>query len=127
MNLPTGTVTFLFTDIEGSAKLWDEHPDTMRAALACHDAILQQAIEDNNGSLIKTLGDGVLAVFAAARDALRAVLSAQQTLHAQPWPEATPLCVRMALHTGEAEERNGDYFGGTLNRAARLMAIGHGG
>ena len=127
--LPSGTVTFLFTDIEGSTKLWEQHPDAMKAALARHDAILRQAIAANNGHIIKTTGDGIHAVFETAVKAAAASLAAQQALHAEAWDEISPQAVRvrMGLLTGEAELRDGDYYGSVLNRAARLMSIGHGG
>lgn len=137
--LPTGTVTFLFTDIEGSTTLWEQSPVAMRAVLAHHDALLRNAIESSHGCIVKSMGDGVHAVFAAAADALVACLTAQRGLQAPPAgvsrpetaaPEAQPtiaLKVRMGLHTGTAELRNGDYFGGSLNRAARIMSAAHGG
>ena len=125
--LPSGTVTFLFTDIEGSTRLWETQREAMTAALARHDALLRQCIEAHGGYVVKTLGDGVHAVFVTASNALQAALAAQQALHAESWSERTQLRVRMALHTGAAELREGDYYGPTLNRAARLMAIGHGG
>src|SRR5579872_6308033 len=127
MSLPTGTVTFLFTDIEGSTKLWDEHPETMWSALARHDVILRQAIEQNGGVVFKTVGDAFCAAFSTAPDALAAALDAQRTLTAEPWPAETPLRVRMALHTGAVEHRDSDYFGQPLNRIARLLSAGHGG
>jgi predicted ATPase/class 3 adenylate cyclase/tetratricopeptide (TPR) repeat protein len=127
MPLPSGTITFLFTDIEGSTKLWEQHPDAMRAALARHDALLRQAIEDNSGVVFKTVGDAFCAAFATAPDALSAALAAQCALHAEPWPDALSLHVRMALHTGTAELRDNDYFGQPLNRVARLLGTGHGG
>ncbi len=124
---PTGTVTFLFTDIEGSTRLWEQHPDAMRAALARHDALLCQTIEDGGGFVFKTVGDAFCAAFPIAHQALEAALAAQIALAAEPWDLPAPLKVRMALHTGAAEERGGDYFGPPLNRVARLMATGHGG
>ena len=127
MSLPNGTVTFLFTDMEGSTRLWEEHPQAMRPALARHDALLRQAIEDNNGVVFKTIGDAFCTAFATAPDALKAALAAQCALHAEPWPDALSLRVRMALHTGAAELREGDYFGQPLNRVARLLGAGHGG
>ncbi len=124
---PTGTVTFLFTDIEGSTRLWEQHPDAMRAALARHDALLCQSIEGRGGYVFKTIGDAFCAAFPAAHQALEAALAAQIALAAEPWDLPAPVKVRMALHTGAAEERGGDYFGPPLNRVARLMATGHGG
>ena len=137
--LPTGTVTFLFTDIEGSTMLWEQHPDAMQAALARHDKLLRHAIESSDGRIVKSTGDGVYAVFAAATNALAACLAAQRCLQepeagtSNPAPSATearmPLSVkvRMGLHTGAAELRDGDYFGAELNRAARIMSAAHGG
>ena len=126
MELPSGTVTFFFTDIQGSTKLWDDHPEAMRLALARHDALLRQAIEDNNGVVFKTIGDAFCAAFATAPDALRAALFAQLALRTEVWSEPITIKVRMALHTGAAEVRDNDYFGPPLNRAARLLATGHG-
>jgi len=127
-NIPSGTVTFLFTDIEGSTQLWEQYPEAMKPALARHDAILREAIESDHGHLIKTTGDGVHAVFSTAIDAARASLSAQRDLQSPtPDPSSPQIKVRMGLHTGEAEARAGDYFGPVLNRAARLMSIAYGG
>jgi predicted ATPase/class 3 adenylate cyclase len=124
--LPTGTVTFLFTDIEGSTRLWEEHPEAMKGALARHDEILRNEIEAHEGQVVKTTGDGVHAAFASAPKAVEAAVAAQQALNAEPW-DPEPLRVRMGVHTGEAEYRDGDYYGPSLNRAARLMAAAHGG
>ena len=126
-DLPTGTVTFLFTDIEGSTRLWEEHPKAMRLALARHDALLRQAIESHGGHVFKTMGDQFCAAFAGASDALAAAAHAQHALQSAAWAETGPIRVRMALHTGTAEERGGDYFGPPLNRVARLLAVAHGG
>jgi predicted ATPase/class 3 adenylate cyclase len=123
---PTGTVTHLFTDIEGSTALWERCPEAMQAGLVRHDAILQDAITSHGGHVVKTFGDGFYAVFATATDTLAGALAAQRALQAEVWGEAV-IKVRMGLHTGAAEERDGDYFGPALNRAARLMAAGHGG
>jgi len=125
--LPSGTVTFLFTDLEGSTRLWEEHPDAMKAALARHDEILREEIERRGGDVVKSTGDGVYAVFARAADAAEAAVAAQRALDAEAWDETGPLRVRMGLHTGESERRDGDYFGPEPNRAARLMAAAHGG
>ena len=121
------TVTFLFTDIEGSTRLWEEQRDAMSVALAAHDAILRAAIAGAGGSVVKTTGDGMLAAFDRAESALAAAVEGQRALARQSWPTAAPLAVRMAVHTGTAEIRDGDFFGPTLNRAARLLAVGHGG
>jgi predicted ATPase/class 3 adenylate cyclase len=125
-DLPTGTVTFLFTDVEGSTRLWEEQPDAMKGALARHDEILLAAVLDHGGHIVKTRGDGVHAVFSTAADAVVAAVDAQLALAAEPWPGATPLHVRMGLHTGEADLRDGDYYGPALNRAARLAGTAHG-
>jgi predicted ATPase/class 3 adenylate cyclase len=125
--LPSGTVTFLFTDIEGSTRLWDEHPEAMRAALARHDEILHEAVTALGGHVVKTTGDGVHAVFASAYDAVAAAVRAQQVLMEEPWDDPVTLRVRMGLHSGEVELRDGDYFGSATNSAARLMSAAHGG
>jgi class 3 adenylate cyclase len=137
--LPTGTVTFLFTDIEGSTTLWEQHPDAMQVALARHDKLLRHAIESSDGCIVKSTGDGAYAAFASAMDALAACLSAQRALQAgeegasNPEPAASDvrppiaLPVRMGLHTGVAELRESDYLGAALNRAARIMSAAHGG
>jgi class 3 adenylate cyclase len=115
---PSGVVTFLFTDVEGSTRRWENHAELMRAALAAHDEVLRGAIEADDGFLFKNTGDGVCAAFSSPRSAVDAAVAAQQALE---------LPVRMGLATGEAELRDGDYFGAVLNRAARVMATGHGG
>ncbi|MFN8423115.1 MAG: SUMF1/EgtB/PvdO family nonheme iron enzyme [Anaerolineae bacterium] len=128
--LPTGTVTFLFTDIAGSTALWERDRDAMQAALALHDALLRAAIESRNGHVFKTVGDAFCAAFARAQDALEAALACQRALAAADWTmlgTSGPLRARMGLHTGEAAERGGDYFGPPVNRVARLEAAGHGG
>jgi predicted ATPase/class 3 adenylate cyclase len=124
---PTGTVTFLFTDIEGSTPLWDAHPDTMGASLARHDDILRTAINDGGGHIFSTGGDGYGAVFTRAASAVHAAIDAQIALATASWADGPALAVRMGLHTGEAEERDGDYFGPPVNRAARIMGAAHGG
>jgi predicted ATPase/class 3 adenylate cyclase len=124
---PSGTVTFLFTDIAGSTKLWEQHNDAMSTALARHDTLLREAVESHNGVIFKTVGDAGHLVFSSPFDALAAAAAAQRALHTESWDIAEPLCVRMAVHTGVAELRGGDYFGPALNRAARLLAAAHGG
>jgi predicted ATPase/class 3 adenylate cyclase len=125
---PTGTVTFLFTDIEGSTKKWEGSPEAMRIALARHDEILRETIETRGGYIFKTVGDAFCSVFTTAQDALETALAAQHVLVSEDWSEEIgPLRVRTALHTGAAEERDGDYFGPPLNRVARLLSAGHGG
>jgi predicted ATPase/class 3 adenylate cyclase len=125
--LPSGTVTFLFTDLEGSTRLWEEHPDMMQVALARHDELLRDAVESHGGFVVKTTGDGVHAAFATAPDALEAAVAAQLQLGAEAWETTEPLRVRMGIHTGLAEVRDGDYYGSAVNRAARLMAAANGG
>ena len=120
-------LTFVFTDIEGSTRLWQDFPDQMRVALPRHDQLLCQTIQAHNGHLAKMTGDGALAAFASAADALTAALAVQQALHTEPWPPETALQIRIGLHCGEADSREGDYFGETVNRTARLMSIAHGG
>jgi predicted ATPase len=111
-------VTFLFTDVEGSTRRWEADADAMRAALVAHDRVLRKAIEAHGGFLFKHTGDGVCAAFGSPKAAVVAAIAAQRALE---------LPVRMGLATGEAELRDGDYFGAVLNRAARVMAAGHGG
>jgi predicted ATPase/class 3 adenylate cyclase len=126
-DLPSGTVTFLFTDIEGSTALWEQYPQTMPIALAQHTAILRAAIAAHGGMVFKTVGDAACAAFAAAPAALMAALAAQRALYTEPWGATGPLRVRMALHTGSVEVRDGDYTGLPLSRLARLLVAGHGG
>jgi class 3 adenylate cyclase len=125
--LPTGTVTFLFTDIEGSTRLWDEQREAMVEALAQHDALLRGAVESNGGVVVKTTGDGLLAAFSSADGAVAAALAAQLALGSSTWGAIGPLRVRVGLHTGTASQVDGDYHGPVLNRAARLMDAAHGG
>jgi predicted ATPase/class 3 adenylate cyclase len=125
--LPSGTVTFLFTDLEGSTLLWQEHPEAMRDALARHDQLVRGAIEDHDGYVVKTTGDGFHAAFTESRHALDAAVAAELALGAEPWPLPEPLRVRIGIHTGPAEARDGDYYGTTVNKAARLMSVAHGG
>src|SRR5215217_8639692 len=126
--LPHGTVTFLFTDIEGSTQLWERDRSAMAAAVTRHLALLDQAIASHNGVHFKTVGDSVQAAFTTAVDAVAAALSAQQALLGEDWNLPDPLRVRMALHAGEAiPDERGDYLAAPLNRLARLLATGHGG
>ncbi|OBB01128.1 cyclase [Mycobacteriaceae bacterium 1482268.1] len=115
---PSGVVTFLFTDIEGSTRRWEADPNTMRAALAAHDALLNDTVLAHDGYLFKHTGDGICAAFSSPKAAVDAAVAAQREL---------ALPVRMGIATGEAERRGDDYFGAVLNRAARVMAAGHGG
>jgi class 3 adenylate cyclase len=124
---PTGTLTFLFTDMEGSTRMWEDNAPAMQAALARHDELLRGAIEEHGGNVFKTVGDAFCAAFPTAPDALEAALDAQRLLLKERWGESDPLRVRMALHVGVAEERDGDYFGPPVNRVARLLSAAHGG
>jgi predicted ATPase/class 3 adenylate cyclase len=131
-SLPVGTVTFLYTDIEGSSRLWEQQPEAMRSGLRRHDNILRQAIEDQGGQIFRTVGDAFCAAFPTAAQGLAAALQVQQALVAQDWQAdgiglASPLHVRICLHSGAAEVQNGDYVGGSLNRIGRLLPVCYGG
>ena len=125
--LPTGTTAFLFTDIEGSTVRWDRDPAAMQIAVRRHDAIMRAAIDAADGVVFKTIGDAFCAVFWRPADALKAAITAQHDLAAEDFAAVGGVRVRMAVHVGESDERDADYFGPTLNRVARLLAIGHGG
>jgi predicted ATPase/class 3 adenylate cyclase len=147
--LPTGTVTFLFTDIEGSTQLWEQYPEAARAALARHDELIESLVGEYSGSIVRPRGEGDsrFAVFPRATDAVMAAAAIQKALHDEPWPALSSkftvpgskpdnlepgtvnfeLKVRMALHTGEADLREGDYYGSAVNRCARLRSAAHGG
>ncbi len=123
----TSTLTFLFTDIEGSTRLWDSHPDLMRTALARHDQIMREAIRGGGGLVFKTVGDAFCAAFPEPSGAVSAALQAQLELSVESWDGMDPIRVRMAIHTGEAECRDNDYFGPPLNRVSRMLTLGQGG
>ena len=127
--MPNGTVTltYLFTDLESSTQLWERHPSTMPAALARHDELLALAVGDHGGTVVKTTGDGLMAVFTSPQHAVEASLAAQRTLAAEVWEQEEPLRVRMGIHLGESTPRDGDYYGTDVNKAARVMSAGHGG
>ncbi|HXW86935.1 MAG TPA: adenylate/guanylate cyclase domain-containing protein [Streptosporangiaceae bacterium] len=125
--IPSGTVTLLFTDIEGSTRLWEAEPAPMTAALQRHDAIVRSAVEDASGYVFKTVGDAFCAAFSTPQAAALAALTAQRGLAGERWATSRPIRVRMGLHTGACEERDRDYFGPVVNRAARLEAAAHGG
>jgi predicted ATPase/DNA-binding SARP family transcriptional activator len=127
--LPTGVVTFALTDIEGSSALWEADPKAMAATLELHDELIARAAREHAGRLLKTKGEGdaTVTVFRRASDAVAAVVGLQRALADASWPGGLELRVRIALHTGEAHEREGDYFGPALNRAARLRALTRGG
>lgn len=120
-------LTYLFADIESSTRLWEDHPAEMATALARHDAIFSGAITSFGGRLIKTTGDGGLAAFDSAGDGIAAALETQRSLAAEAWGATGPIRVRIGLHSGESESRDGDVFGAAVNRTARIMAAGHGG
>ena len=124
---PSGTVTFLFTDIEGSTQLWEHHPEAMRPAFARQEAIVREVMATYGGYVYKMVGDAFQVAFSTASAALDAALATQRALAAEPWGDIGTLRVRMALHTGSAEERVDDYVGPDLNRVARLLSAGHGG
>jgi len=125
--LPTGTVTFLFTDIEGSTALWERDDAAMRLALAKHDAIVRKAVEAAGGTVFKTVGDASYCAFERPEDAIAAAIAAQRSLARAKWPASIgALCVRMAINSGTAQIRDGDYFGTSLNRMARLLDLANG-
>jgi predicted ATPase/class 3 adenylate cyclase len=126
-DMPVGTVTFLFTDIEGSTRLWQEDEAAMRTAVARHDLLLRDSVAGHGGVVFSTMGDGLAAAFQTASAAVSGAADAQKLICQESWQTVRPLKVRMGLHTGEAELREGDYFGTAVNRAARLAAVGHGG
>lgn len=127
MSMPDGTLTFLFTDIEGSSHLWESDPAGMKASLVLHDVVLIQEIKAHKGESFKRVGDAFCAVFPSAVDALKAAVAIQLRMNEPPPEGMISLKVRMGLHTGIAEQREGDYFGPTVNRVARIMNLGHGG
>lgn len=128
-DLPRGTITFLLTDIEGSTRLWEQHPAAMRQALARHDSLIEQSVVACEGVVIKPRGEGDsrFAVFARATDAVRCACDIQRALWTEAWESPVQLRTRIALHTGEAELRDADYYGSAVNRCARLRSLGHGG
>jgi len=127
--LPTGEITYFFTDVEGSTGLWERYPESMRRALARHDALVSGEVELHRGVVVRSRGEGdsFFAVFPDARDAACAAVALQRALLMEPWPPETRLRVRAALHTGEADLRDGNYYGAIVNRCARLRAAAHGG
>ena len=128
-DLPDGVVTFLFTDVQGSTRMWEESPDLMMRALEQHDEAIDEAVVANNGVSVKPRGEGDsrFVVFHSALDAVSAASEMQRRLAAVDWVIPNPLKVRAFLHTGTADLRLGDYYGSAVNRAARLRAIAHGG
>ena len=120
-------MTFLFTDVVGSTDLWEHHPAAMRVALAKHDEVVRAALQARGGYIFSTAGDAFSAAFSSPSEAVLAALDGQSALAGVPWPDGIDLRVRMGLHTGTADERQGDYFGPSLNRAARIMGLARGG
>ena len=127
MKLTAGLVTLLFTDIEGNVRLWEVDRDVMAAAAARHDRIVREQIEASGGHVFKTVGEAHRAVFVDPVAALSSAVAIQRAVGAEPWPSSLPIRVRMALHAGVCAERDGDYVGPVVNRAARLLDVGHGG
>jgi DNA-binding NarL/FixJ family response regulator/DNA-binding SARP family transcriptional activator/class 3 adenylate cyclase len=127
--LPTGVVTFLLTDVEGSSRLWELDSEAMASALELHDQLIEESVNAHGGRLLKAKGEGdaTLSVFRRASDAVGCAMELQPALVGASWPGGLDLSVRIALHTGEAHEREGDYFGPALNRAARLRGLTRGG
>jgi predicted ATPase/class 3 adenylate cyclase len=126
-SVPSGTVTFVFTDIEGSTQRWESDPKSMEQALRRHDRIVRETLDEHGGYVFKTVGDAFCAAFERPRDAVEAALAVQQALTHEDFSNVKGLTVRAAIHSGVAEQRDGDYFGQTVNRVARLLAVGHGG
>jgi predicted ATPase/class 3 adenylate cyclase len=127
--LPAGTVTFLLTDIEDSTRLWQQHPQQMSAVMVRHDALVESHVSQNSGLVVKPRGEGDsrFAVFSRPSAAVATARAIQHAFAIEPWSLSAPLRVRIALHTGEAELRDGDYYGTAVNRCARLRAMAHGG
>ena len=125
-SIPTGVISFLFTDVEGSTRLWESDPDGMAASLAKHDQIMRSVIDANRGHVFSTGGDAFAVAFGSVGAAIAAATTIQLQLLGADWP-GPPIKIRMGIHTGMAQERDGDYFGPVLNRAARIMSAGHGG
>jgi len=124
---PAEPLTFVFADLESSTRLWERFPDAMKGAIERHDEILRGAVNGAGGRVVKITGDGLMAVFSSAWDAVAASLKAQSALQAEAWGETGPLRVRMGIHVGEAQQRAGDFYGLPVNRTARIMAAAHGG
>jgi len=127
MEVSAGLVTFLFTDIEGSSRLWEQVPERMRSALARHDALARGAVERHGGRVVKMLGDGMHAAFDVPSDAVQAIVELQLALAETSGTNELPLRIRCGLHVGDVERREGDFFGSAVNRAARIMSVAHGG
>src|ERR1051326_792932 len=126
---PSGTFTFLMSDVENSTAAWDRHPSEMQAAMRIHDAVFSRCVEAHEGRLIELgrEGDSVMCVFNRPSQAIESALAIQTELARADWPPGAELRVRVGVHTGEAEQRQGHYFGPALYRCARLMVIANGG
>ena len=127
MGFPSGMVTLLFTDIEGGIGLWEADREAMTEASARHDRIVREQIEAAGGRVVKTVGEACRTVFADPSAALASAVAIQRVARTEPWPPGLPVRVRMVLHSGTCLERDGDYVGPVVNRAAQLLAVGHGG
>lgn len=127
MSAPSGTLTFLFTDLEGSTPLWAAAPDAMNLAVEQHDAMIRSLVEQHSGYVFTTAGDSFAVAFSRSDDALRCAVEIQRAAGVARWPEGAELRIRIGLHSGEAHERDGDYFGPPINKAARIMGIAAGG
>ena len=127
MGLPSGTVTLLFTDVEGSIRLWEADSEAMAEASAGYSRIVREHVEAAGGHMVTSVGEAFRAVFTDPSAALAAAVGLQRAAGAEPWPPGLPIRVRVALHSGICAERDGDYVGPVVNRAARLLAAGHGG
>jgi class 3 adenylate cyclase len=127
MGFPSGTVTLLLTDIEGSVRLWEADREAMAEASVRHNRLVREQIETAGGQVFKTVDESFRAVFADPSAALAAAVAVQRAAGTEPWPTGSPIRVRMALHSGACAQSDGDYFGPVVNRAARLLATGHGG
>ncbi|MDQ2871617.1 MAG: adenylate/guanylate cyclase domain-containing protein [Candidatus Eremiobacteraeota bacterium] len=125
--IPSGTVSFLFTDIEGSTQRWERFREAMATAVKRHDAIVRAGIDVYDGYVFKTIGDAFCVAFSTVRDAVAAALWIQRAIAAEDFSSVDAMKVRMAVHVGHADERDGDYFGPAVNRIARLLAVGYGG
>lgn len=125
--LPSGEVTILFTDVEGSTAAWERYPEPMPRAMRLHKGLISEAVSEHGGVVVKDTGDGLFAVFVDAAEAVAAAVDAQAGLKAAQWGETGPLRARMGLHSAEAEPIGRDYHGSALNRCARIMGVAHGG
>ena len=124
--LPSGMLTVMFTDVEGSTSRWEHAPEAMRVAMATHDEVLTRTIADHGGAIFKHTGDGMGAVFTSPNKAAAAAIAVQRSLQAHAWQGIDRLKVRIGLHLGDIEPTGSDYFGPPINRAARVMDVANG-